>query len=109
MAVARITALREVGMWPPVVPSPVLVESLAGHAGCDANANRFLKMCLVEEQVSVAIARRAAALRARARRGSAVDAIVVAMAESDGIVLTQDLTDLRALAARADGVAVQQI
>ena len=39
-AVALILALREDGLWPPVVPSVVLVECLQGHAGRDARANR---------------------------------------------------------------------
>ena len=52
------------------------------------------------------MARRAGALRAKARRGSAVDAIVVAMAEPGGAVLTADLVDLGSLAYYADGVQV---
>ena len=40
-------------------------------------------------------------------RGSAVDAIVVALAEPGGTVLTGDREDIEALAAHADGVIVQ--
>ncbi len=54
-------------------------------------------------------ARRAALLRFRATRGSAVDAVVVALAEHGGSVLTGDPEDLRALAAHADGVTVAAI
>jgi hypothetical protein len=46
-------------------------------------------------------------LRARARRGSAVDAILVALAEPDGTVLTADQGDLRALAGHADNVIIE--
>jgi hypothetical protein len=49
---------------------------------------------------------RAAVLRASAGRGSAVDALVVAVAEPGGAVLNGDLADLRALAAYADDVIV---
>lgn len=104
--VALIDSLRGAGLWPPVVPSVVLVESLQGHAGRDANMNRLLKACLVAEVVPESLARRSAWLRTRARRGSAVDALVVAYAEPNGVVLTQDQADLRALAARSTGVVV---
>ena len=68
--------------------------------------NRFLKTCDLVSELPEPIARRAAALRARAGRGSAVDAIVVALAEPFGTVLTGDLQDLRALADHAEGVVV---
>lgn len=87
----------------------VLVESLRGHAGRDANTNRFLKMCIVETGVSESTARRAAELRRRARAGSAVDALVVALAEPGGTVLTGDRADIQALAAQADGVDVEVV
>jgi hypothetical protein len=44
-----------------------------------------------------------------ARRGSAVDAVVVAHAEPGGTVLSSDLRDLQALAAGAADVAVDRI
>jgi hypothetical protein len=50
----------------------------------------LLKTCEVVEKIPEALARRAALLRRRARRGSAIDALVVAMAEPDGTVLTTD-------------------
>lgn len=105
-AAALILALREDGLWPPVVPSVVLVECLEGHAGRDAVENRFLKTCHVVETVTESVARRAAHLRRRARRGSAVDAIVVAFAEPGGAVLTSDRGDLAALASHTHGVRV---
>lgn len=100
-------ALREMGLWPPSIPSIVLVESLTGEGGRDTSVNRFLKACEVLEAVSVGLARRAARLRSKARRGSAVDAIVAAVAEPDGIVLTQDPDDLAALAAHTLAVEIR--
>jgi hypothetical protein len=106
---ALILALREQDLWPPIVPSVVLVESLQGHVGRDALATRFLKTCDVIEEISESLARRAAALRRRARRGSAVDALVVALAEPGGTVFTSDPADLSALASHANRVGVERI
>ena len=106
---ALIAALRDASLWPPVVPSVVLVECTEGHAGRDALVNRFLKTCDVVEEVAERLARRAAWLRRWARRGSAVDALVVAFAEPSGTVLTSDAGDLRALAEHANGVLVEVI
>jgi hypothetical protein len=103
---ALILALREEGLWPPRVPSVVLVECLEGHPGRDALENRFLKTCDVTQTLPEAVARRAALLRRRARRGSAVDALVVAHAEPAGTVLTSDPHDLEALATHAEFVNV---
>jgi len=108
-SVALIQALRDEDLWPPLVPSVVLVECLQGHAGRDASENRFLKTCEVVEEVSEQVARRAAFLRRRARRGSAVDALVVASAEPDGVVLTSDPRDLEALASHAERVRIERI
>ncbi len=108
-AAALILAFREHDLWPPAVPSVVLVECLEGHAGRDALANRFLKTCDVLEEIPEPLARRAAALRRRARRGSAVDALVVAFAEPGGTVLTSDPRDLSALAGYANRVSVEKV
>ncbi len=108
-ALALILALREAGLWPPVIPTVVLTECLQGDSGRDANANRFLKTCDIAESVPQSLARRAAFLRRRARRGSAVDALVVASAEPDGTVLTSDIGDLEALAAHAEGVSIERV
>ncbi len=62
-AVALILALRDEGLWPPRVPSVVLVECLEGHAGRDAIENKFLKTCDIAEVVPEFLARRAALLR----------------------------------------------
>ena len=106
---ALILALRERDLWPPLVPSVVLVECLQGHAGRDAHANAFLKTCDLVEEIPERVARRAALLRRKARRGSAVDAVVVAFAEPDGTVLTGDPDDLAALAESTDRVRVERI
>ena len=108
-AAALALTLRARGHWPPVVPSPVLVECLQGDSGRDANANRFLKSCDIVTGIGEAVARRAAWLRSRARRGSAIDALVVACAEPGGFVLTGDSDDIGALAAYARGVQIEQI
>ncbi len=94
------------GSWSAVVPAVVLVECLTGQQGTDAVVNRFLKACRVVDGPHERLARRAGALRAQARRGSAVDAVVVAMAEPGGAVLTGDVRDLRALASYARDVTV---
>jgi hypothetical protein len=108
-AMALIVALRNEGLWPPVVPSVVLVECLQGHAGRDAVANRFLKTCDVPTVVPETLARRAAQLRRLARRGSAVDALVVAFAEPGGTVITSDPVDLEALAQHAIRVTIEAV
>ena len=107
-ALARILAFRREGLWPPIVPSIVLVECLTGKQRTDATVNRFLKTCEIVERVPEGIARRAAVLRAQARTGSAVDALVVAVAEPGGDVLGGDLGDLRALAAYATDVRIHR-
>lgn len=106
---ALLINLRRRGLWPPVVPTVVLVESLTGAQQRDANVNRFLQACDIRPAVSERIARRAANLRTKARRGSAVDAIVVAIAESGSTVLTSDSEDLTALAANAADVVIEVV
>lgn len=109
VAAALLIAFREKGLLPAVVPSVVLVECLTGHGGRDARANKFLKTCDIAEDIPEQLARRAARLRTVAKRGSAVDALLVALAEPAGTVLTGDVGDLRALAQRADGVGIERI
>lgn len=105
-AAALISVLQRDGWWPPLVPNVVLVEATSGRPDRDTNVNRFLKTCDLISELPEPIARRAAALRASAGRGSAVDAIVVALAEPFGAVLTGDLQDIRVLAGHAEGVVV---
>jgi hypothetical protein len=107
-AAALLVALRGEGLWPAAVPSVVVVESVAGHAGHDARTNRLLKACDILEELPESLARRAAGLRARAGRGSAVDAVVVATADPGGTVLTSDIGDLGALAKYATDVSIEQ-
>jgi hypothetical protein len=99
---ARLAELRNRGEWPPLVPTVVLTEALSGDHRRDYHENRLLRTCDIQA-VDEALAREAAALRAkvRARRiPSAVDAIVVAVADQagGGIVLSSDPGDLRSLA-----------
>ena len=84
LSAARIGSLKRRGIWPPVVPSVVLAECLTGRQSIDAVTNRFLKGCDIEEQLPEQIARNAGRLRDRTGRASeisAVDAVVIAMAE----------------------------
>ena len=108
-ALALVRSFVDEGLWPPIVPTMVLVESLHGDPARDANARRFLTTCIIQSEVTPAIARRAAELRRRARAGSAVDALVVALAEPGGTVLTGDKADIEALAAHAQQVSVELI
>jgi len=107
--VAIIEVLRREGLWPPLVPSVVVVESVTGRPGADANTSRLLKTCDIVTELDERTARRAAQLRFRATRGSAVDAVVVASAEPGGSVLTGDREDLEALASHADHVIIATI
>jgi hypothetical protein len=107
-AAALIEAFRAEGLWPPVVPTVVIAESTTGTARTDTNVNRLLKSCDVDPVVAERTARRAGHLRALARRGSVIDALVVASAEPAGTVLTGDLADLEALAAHSNAVAVEK-
>lgn len=107
---ARIRRLLDRELWPPVVPTAVLVESLTGSGPRDARVNRLLRTCEVLD-LDTPIARRAAYLRTRARAGSAVDAIVVATAEAaaSAVVITGDEDDLTRLASYSHDVAVMAI
>jgi len=108
-AAALIAALRAEGLWPPVVPSVVLIECLTGDGSRDAVHKRFLRTCDVADGVPVPLARRAAWLRASAGTGSAVDALVTALAEPGGTVLTGDPANLGALARHASDVTIETI
>lgn len=99
---ARLEALRRRGEWPPVVPSVVLTEALTGDHRRDFQEHRLLRTCDIRP-VDEDLAREAAALRTAVgatRAPSAVDAIVVALADAVGgaTVITSDPRDLRALA-----------
>lgn len=104
---ALIEAFRSHGLWPPVVPTAVIVESTTGKARTDANINQLLQACDIDPTVSERTARRAGQLRAAAQRGSAVDAVVVALAEPGSTVVTTNPDDLHALAAHSESVAIE--
>ena len=108
-SVAFIRFLVRDGAWPPKVPSVVLAESTSGRQRDDAVLNRLLKTCDVAELLPESLARRAGELRHLARRGSAVDAIVVASAEPGGVVLSGGIEDLGALAAHATAVRIERV
>ena len=77
-------------------------SSAAGDA-TDAGVDRLFLNGVRRLGLDLRTTRLAGRLRARAGTGSAVDAIVVAVAEgSGGVVLTQDPKDLKALATQAD-------
>lgn len=99
---ARLAELRDRGEWPAIVPTVVLTESLTGDHRRDYHENRLLRTCDIHA-VDEALAREAAELRAlvQTRRApSAVDAIVVTIADRAGgaTVLSSDPGDLRFLA-----------
>ena len=102
---ALIAALRQRELWPPEVPAVVLVECLTGDHRRDHAVNRLVSMCMVRP-VDEPMARRAAALRGRSGRAdeiSAVDAVVVALAErlDSAVVVTSDPRDITRLAAQS--------
>lgn len=107
--VVAIRALVRVGAWPPLVPSVVLAESTTCRQHNDAPVNRLLKTCDVREDLPAFLAHRAGELRHLARRGSAVDGIVVGSAEPGGVVLTGDIEDLGALASHSHSVRIERI
>jgi len=72
-------------------------------------SGRLLKSCHVVTELPQALARRCLRLRFEARRGSAVDAVVIGVAEPDGVVLTSDPRDLAALADMATGVTIRAL
>ena len=106
---AVVIGLRRRGLWPPLIPSAVLIECLTGDNRRDVAVNRLIRTCDIAAELPRALARRSAILRTAARRGSAVDALLVATAEPGGLVLTGDPDDLRPLAASAINVTVRAI
>ncbi|HXT44001.1 MAG TPA: hypothetical protein VN748_07755 [Pseudonocardiaceae bacterium] len=103
---ARIAALRQRGLWPPILPAVVLIDSLTGNRVRDALVNRTVALSVVHP-LEGSLARRAAQLRGRARAGSAVEACVVATAELLGaLVITGNPGELARLSHHADGVSL---
>lgn len=111
---ARLQELRRRDEWPPAVPTAVLTEALTGDHRQDFHENHLLHLCDVTA-VDEPLARAAAALRTAVgghRTPSAVDAIVVALADRLGgaTVLTGDPKDVLRLAAHTTrGVRVVAI
>lgn len=98
------------------VPTPVLVETITGDAGRDAEVNRILgvlqRAASVLSAPDESTARRAGRLRHRARSDDGIDALVAAAAVGDGspcVVLTSDPGDLGRLLAREPQVAVRAV
>src|SRR5690242_14088209 len=92
-------------------PAGDLLDLLGGEAVSKKTRSGTLHrpVPINSSAVPQSLARRAATLRRLARRGSDVDALVVAFAEPGGTVLTGDPPDLQALAAHADNVGVVRI
>jgi hypothetical protein len=106
---ARITALRRRGLWPPILPAAVLIESLTGNRVRDALATRTVDLSLVHP-LEEPLARRAAQLRGRARAGSAVEATLVATAEQlEALVIAVNLDDLARLAQHSGRVSLLRV
>ena len=100
---ARLEELCRRGEWPAIVPAVVLTEALTGDHRRDYPENRLLRSCDLRP-ADEPLARDAARLRERVtqrRKPSAVDAVVVALADQVGgaTVITGNAPDLRALAA----------
>lgn len=98
------------------VPTPVLVESITGMAGRDAEVNRVLNVLARAggrlTAPDEALARRAGSLRFRARHDDGIDALVAAAAARDGrpcVLLTSDPGDLGRLLADEPQVAVRAV
>lgn len=107
-ALALLRALRDRGLWPPLVPSPVLVECLSGDESTDAAVEQLLEAVDVVVDLPEPLARRAAWLRTAAGRGSSTEALVVALAEPGGAVLTRGNVRIEAMALFADRVFVER-
>lgn len=102
---ARLEELRRRGEWPALVPSVVLTEALTGDHCRDFHQDRLLRTCDIRS-IDEWLSRKGAALRTAVgatRPPSAVDAVVVALADDLGgaTVLTSDVRDMRALASHA--------
>ena len=99
-----------------VVPTPVLVESVTGDGGRDAEVNRILK--LLQQAAPVLVppdeetARCGGRLRFQARSDDGIDALVAATAVADGspcVLLTSDPQDLARLLVNQRNVAVRSV
>ncbi len=99
-----------------VVPTPILAESTTGDGARDAEVNRVLgvlsRLGGALSAPDEATARRAGALRFRARSDDGIDALVAAAAVGDGspcVLLTTDPSDLGKLLVNSRNVSVRRI
>jgi hypothetical protein len=104
-----LRTLRERDLWPAAVPSVVATEALTGDAPADRPVEALLRCCDVVERIPLSVARRAAWLRTAANRGTAVDAVTVALAEPGGAVLVRNRPVIEAMALFAEAVFVERI
>jgi hypothetical protein len=98
------------------VPVAVLVEIVTGDAGRDAEVNRVLDVLSRAgsglSRPDEVTARRAGALRFRARTDDGIDALVASAAVGDGspcVLLTSDPDDLSRLLAQHPRVEVKRV
>jgi hypothetical protein len=89
-AAALISTLRDAGLWPPVVPTVVLAESMSRRPHTDASVRGLLMSCQVEPTLPSWV-------RSSLRWPSRMT------------VLTSDAGDVEALAAHAHEVAVEVV
>jgi hypothetical protein len=108
-ALALVRALRDRDLWPPVVPSAVVAESLSGDPAQDADVLRFLRTCVIEDHLPLTVVIRAAELRRRAGLGTLGEAVAVAIAEPDAIVLTGASATTATLVQHSDNVSVEVV
>ncbi len=108
-SLADIEELKGKGLWSPIVPTIVLAECMSGRQGTDALVYKFLKMCETQDALPREVAQRAGDLRTRAKTGSVVDAVLVAMAEPGSTILAADLKDLDRLAIHALQVTIRSL
>ncbi|MEZ5232161.1 MAG: hypothetical protein R2755_14805 [Acidimicrobiales bacterium] len=108
-SLAVISALCDRGLWPARVPIAVVVEAVTGDRDADRHVEALLACCDVVTELDGTTARRAAWLRTAANRGTATDAVAVAMAEGGGTVLVHHRPTIEAMALFADGVFVERL
>jgi PIN domain len=97
-----------------VVPTPTLVECTRGDGARDADVNRILNVLreIAMAAPDEATARRAAALRYRAKSDDGIDALVAAEAVGQGqrtVLLTSDPDDMGKLLASEPTVTVRPV
>jgi hypothetical protein len=85
------------------------MQRLQGHAGRDANENRFLKTCDIAGAIPESLARRAALLRRLVLRGSPLMHSWWRSRNPEGVYLHPIRATWRAPAAQAADVLIEQI